>query len=112
MLYVHPVCIITGNDTPEAIDTNVSVVPYCAVKWRELGVALGMSSWQLDIIKEDNLDSCEKRCQEVLKKWTTELDVSASWGKLVDAVNTIHSNLTVSVKGINTICTFCCNLAF
>ena len=73
-------------------------MPYCAVKWRELGEALGMSSWQLDIIKEDNLDSCKKRCQEMLKKWI-ELDVSASWGKLVNAVNKIHTNLTVSVKG-------------
>ena len=90
-------CIL-GDDTPEAIDTNRYVVPYCATKWRELGEALGMSPFQLNIINVDHPNSCEERCKAMLRKWV-EYDSSATWGKLVDSVNTIHCKVPSSREG-------------
>ena len=84
------VCIVTGDDTPEAHDTNTHVVPYCAEKWRELGEALGFSPSQLNIINVDNPSSCEERCKVMLRKWVQQ-NLSATWGKLVDAAKAIHS---------------------
>jgi len=65
-------------------------VPYCAVKWRELGEALEFSSSQLDMIHTEHPSSCDVRCKVILQKWVKQ-DPSASWGKLVDAVKAIHS---------------------
>ena len=81
--------VVTGEDILEPHDINTCVVPYYAVKWREVGEALRIPSWQLDIIKEDNLNSCEKRCKAVLEKWRKQ-NHSATWGKLVDAVKNIN----------------------
>jgi len=60
---------VTGDDTPEARDTNICVVPYWAAKWRELGEALGFIPSQLDIINNDHPNSCEERCKVMLQKW-------------------------------------------
>lgn len=87
-----------GDDRPEAIDTNRYVIPHCAAEWRELGEAIGISPSQLNIINVDHPNSCEERCKVVLRKWV-EQDPSATWGKLVDAVNTIHHKVPSVEEG-------------
>ena len=89
---------ITGNDTPKAHDTNTCVVPHCATRWRELGEALGMDPHRLDIITVDNPNSCEDRCKVMLQNWLKQ-DLSATWGKLVDAAETIHHTLPTNKGG-------------
>jgi len=59
------------------------------VKWRELGEALEFSSPQLDKINTDHPNSCEKKCQVILQKWVKQ-NPSATWDKLIDAVEIIH----------------------
>ena len=77
---------VTGNERPEERDTTEYIVPQCATKWRELGLSLGVTSSQLDIISVDHPNSCEERCKVMLKIWLLE-DPSATWGKLVDAIH-------------------------
>ena len=94
--------IITGDDIPEARDTNTHVVPYCAPKWRELGEAIGMPPFQLDIINADHPNSCEERCKVMLQNWLKK-DASATWGKLIDAVGTlpaVSSVLSTTANGM------------
>ena len=83
------------DDRPAAHDINKYVVPNCSAKWRELGEALGMTSDQLDIITVDHPTSCEDRCKMMLRKWLDH-NPSATWGKLIDAVDssivTVHNN--------------------
>ena len=97
------VCVVTGDDTPESRDTNMCVVPYYAVKWRELGEALGITTFQLDIINVDHPNSCEERCKVMLKKWL-KMDPQATWGKLVDAAKAIYSVPCILLSSSGGIC--------
>ena len=104
MYYLYKILLhsITGDDIPEARDTNTNVVPYCAPNWRELGEALGMTAFQLDIINADHLNSCEERCKVMLQNWLKK-DASATWGKLIDAVGilqTVSSVLSTTANGM------------
>lgn len=71
----------TGDEKPRECDIYKHIV---ATKWRELGLALGLTSSQLDIINVDHPNSCEQRCK-VIQKWLKQ-DPLATWGKLVDAM--------------------------
>ena len=86
---------VTGDEKPEERDINSHVVPHCATKWRELGLSLGVTSSQLDIIGVDHPNSCEERCKVMLRKWLRQ-DPSPTWGKLVDAIHssTLSSSIT------------------
>jgi len=79
------IIISIGNDTPNERDINHVVQYGCATKWRELGAALGLRSWQLDIINVDHPNSCEERCKVMLRKWLRQ-NPSANWGMLSDAI--------------------------
>jgi len=56
-----------------------------------------MESHKLDIIEVDYHNSCVKRCQVMLQRWKQQ-DVTATWGKLVDAVD-IVSKTSESIGG-------------
>ena len=51
-----------------------------------MGLSLGMTTSQLDIIHTDHPSSCEERFRVMIRKWLRQ-DPSATWGKLVDAIN-------------------------
>ena len=72
---------------PSDLDIKRKVVPHYAVRWRQLGLAIGMTSNELDIIKTDFPDSCESRCHEMLRNWLKYSSSPASWGNLLDAIN-------------------------
>ena len=54
----------------------------------------------LDIISVDHPVSCKERCKVMLRDWLKK-DCSATWGTLVDAVNSVHVVPSSSVQGIN-----------
>ena len=50
-----------------------------------LGILLDLSSTTLDIIKHKHKDDPRLCCKAMLLKWL-EIDVDATWGKLIDIV--------------------------
>ena len=56
-----------------------------AIKWREIGLELNLSSAELDNIQADHPHEIKERCRTMLKVWL-QRDVEASWGKLLKAV--------------------------
>ena len=89
---------VTGDEKPMEQDTNGYVVPHCSTKWRELGLALGVTTSQLDIIHVDHPNSCEERCRVMLRKWLQQ-DPSATWGKLVDAIHSSTLSPSITCGG-------------
>lgn len=81
-------------------DMNKYVVPNCSAKWRELGEALGMTSYQLDIIMVDHPYSCEDRCKVMLRKWLDQ-NPSATWDTLMDAKDSLTGEVYTTTEGIN-----------
>jgi len=63
-----------------------------------LGLSLGVKSSQLDIIYVDHPNSCEERCKVVIRKWLQQ-DPSATWGKLVDAINSSVASSLITTEG-------------
>ena len=63
---------------------------YCATRWRELGEALGIEGYKLDIINVNHRHCCRERCKVMLEEWVKQ-DLSATWSKLLDAIKAIHS---------------------
>ena len=63
------------------------MTPKYATNWREIGIQLNLSNGDLLVIEEDNSHSVKKRCNAMLSKWL-EVDTSASWEKLLRAVDT------------------------
>jgi len=96
---LYAIQYVTGDTRPKEQDINNHVVPHCATKWRELGLSLGVTSSQLDIINVDHPSSCEKRCKVMLRKWL-QLDSSATWGKLADAVHSLDVVVTFTTEGM------------
>ena len=56
-----------------------------AIKWREIGLELNLTSAELDIIHVDHPNEVKERCRTVLKVWL-QRDPEASWGKLLNAI--------------------------
>ena len=72
---------------------NRLFIEYYATKWRNIGLALNITSEALDNIKADHPTEVQARCRAMLKAWLQK-DPEASWEKLlaVDATDEdIHS---------------------
>ena len=97
----HNYIIFAIDDRPDQRNINRYVVPHYATKWRDLGEALQICSSRLNIIATDNPNSCEERCKAMLRKWL-ELNPSATWDKLTNAVDRILSNTgTINVLNMH-----------
>ena len=96
--------LYVGDERPHPSDIVRQVIPNYATQWRELGVSLGTTSCHLDLIHADYPHRCVDRCRMMLMKWLRQ-DISATWGKLVDAIETI-STTTSNIEGskANTSC--------
>ena len=55
-----------------------------AIKWREIGLELNLTSAELDNIQVD-YPRVKERCRTMLKVWL-QRDAEASWGKLLIAM--------------------------
>jgi len=93
-----------SDEKPKPHEINTLVVPKCAIKWRELGEALRISSDTLDIINADHPNSVESRCKVMLRRWLQQ-DASATWSKLLNAMCSPGVSIfaVASVKGNSSI---------
>ena len=69
-------------------DLNRHIVEQQAAQWERLGLELGLKDYHIAIISKDNEHNPNRSvtcCRKVLQKWL-EIDPSATWGKLDDAV--------------------------
>ena len=79
-------------------DLNRYIVEQQAVQWERLGLELGLKDYHIAIISKDNEHNPNRSvtcCRKVLQKWL-EIDPSATWGKLDDAVKKIKLSPTTS----------------
>ena len=85
------------NSKPDIKDLHRHVSPIHAPQWREIGVELGLLPKKLNVIKADYIQHGVRRCcNEMFEEWL-KVDVTASWKKLLDAlespaVQTLRSN--------------------
>lgn len=71
------------------------ITPRYALKWKEIGILLGVASEKLDIIEHDNFYRTEPCCIEMLT-WWLRVDSTASWNKwhdVIDVIDVIESPL-------------------
>ena len=79
---------VTEKKPTELYLHRLFVNPYAA-QWREIGLALGFSTWELDVIQINHCNKVEDRCKTVLMRWL-EKDAQATWGKLFDVIDNRH----------------------
>ena len=76
-------------------DLNRYIVEQQAAQWERLGLELGLMDYHIANISKDNPNRSVTCCREILKKWL-DIDTSATWGKLDDAINNIKLPSTTS----------------
>ena len=81
-------------------DLNRYIVEQQAVQWERLGVELGLKDYHIANISRDHPNRSVTCCREVLQKWL-DMDPSASWSKLDDAVKKIKSLTTGSLSTVS-----------
>ena len=67
-------------------DLNRHIIEQYAVNWESLGLELGLENYHIDNIFSNNSHNVIACCRQMLSKWL-EIDTSATWGKLDDAIN-------------------------
>ena len=82
------------NTRPAEKDLQRYVTPNYATNWKEIGIQLNLSNGDLSIIEVDNLHSVKKQCNAMLFKWL-EVNSSASWQKLLTAIDICTGNCVV-----------------
>ena len=80
-------------------DLNRHIVEQQAAQWKRLGLELGLKDYHIANINANN-SSCNERqvevcCSQMLQKWL-EIDPSATWGKLDDAIKNIKLPSTIN----------------
>ena len=91
----------TGGDRPDMRDLDKHIVEQQAAQWERLGLQLGLKNYHIANISRDNPNRAVTCCREMLQKWL-EIDLSATWCKLDDAIKNIKLSSTVSTdKGGN-----------
>ena len=80
-------------------DLNRHIVEQQAVQWKRLGEELELKDYHIANISENNSSRNETQvevcCSQMLQKWL-EIDPSATWGKLDDAIKNIKLPSTIS----------------
>lgn len=88
-----PWFLCVGDDKPSIRLLNIHVRDKVAPKWFDLGLQL-LSSGQLeklDTIRKDNPADTNMCCTEMFKLWLN-VDIEASWNKLIAALEQIGHN--------------------
>ena len=87
-LYSYHIVTCIGSDKP----TTKELVTYAnevATNWYYLGIQLDLRDKQLDIIKSDNPLDTKMCCTKMFQYWVQE-DPTASWNKLIHALENIN----------------------
>ena len=81
------------HEVPKWPGLNSKVVPHHAVRWKDIGIELGLAPSLLDAIADNNSGKTH-RSQEclkgVLEKWLLQDGPSATWNKLEHAVTNVQ----------------------
>ena len=83
----------TGDERPDMRDLHSHIVKQYAVHWERLGLELGLKQYDIDNIAANNArlpKKVEVSCAAVLQQWL-DIDPSATWAKLDDAIKKITS---------------------
>ena len=82
------------NTTPLLKDLYQHITPQYAADWKVIGTLLGLPSGELKAIEAGYPTNVKWCCNQMLEKWL-EMDVTASWGKLL----TIITSPAISCSG-------------
>ena len=77
------ICIL-GLKPTEVYLSRLFIEGY-AIKWREIGLELNLTSAELDNIQVDHPNEVKERCRTMFKVWL-QRDVEPSWKKLLIAM--------------------------
>jgi len=83
---------MVDDEIPALADLHRHVVPKYAHRWEDLGLKLGLDANHIALISKNNAynpDRTRDCCKDMLAKWLN-LDTSATWRKLKDAVGGIR----------------------
>ena len=84
-----------GNYSPELRDLYRYIATQQAAQWEWLGLELGLNDVQINTISMNHRGDVEACCRSMLSKWL-QIDPSASWGKLDDAIRRMTLPSTTS----------------
>ena len=84
------------DDIPGLGDLFINVIPQYAARWEALGAILGLKDYEIAVISKDYTNRSTEDCAAMLMKWLQK-DLSATWGKLDDAINLLRPSLTGAV---------------
>ena len=99
-IYVLPSVATVGTSAPTLKELHRYVRPEVASQWYDLGVELlnHDQAKRLEVIKCDNPGLSETCCTEMFKYWL-QVDVDASWNKLLKALkHTGYNTLADKLK--------------
>ena len=82
----------TVTTKPKLPDLYEHITPQYALKWKVIGILLGLPIEKLNKIEDDEMFKAEPCCTAMLIQWLKD-DATASWGKLFNA---ILSSATIS----------------
>ena len=86
----------TGDEKPDMRDINRHIVEQQAAQWERLGVELGLKDYHIANISKDNPNRSVTCCRVMLQKWL-DIDPSATWAKLNDAIKKIKLPSTTTL---------------
>lgn len=78
--------------TPTLKEINQSITPQYAAIWKKIGMELDLPDGMLSIIEANYPSDVERCCNKMLSRWL-ERDTSASWQKLLTAIDTCTSQV-------------------
>ena len=77
-------------------DLNRHIVEQQAAQWERLGLEFGLNDYHIANISKDNPNRSVTCCRVMLQKWL-DIDPSATWAKLYDAIKKIKLSSTTTV---------------
>jgi len=80
---------------PTELYLNRFFIETYAIKWRNIGLELNVSSGALDIIEVDYPTDVKARCRAMLKIWLQK-NIEASWGKLLHAIEAANKSYYIT----------------
>ena len=100
LLITHRYYYHTGDDRPDIKDLNRHIFQQQAAQWERLGIELGLKDYQIAYISKDNTNSSVTCCRVMLQKWLN-IEPSATWGKLDDAIKNIMIKLPSTTSSVS-----------
>ena len=89
---------LIGFHRPTVKEFNHHVRDEVATRWHDLGVQLGISTAQLNIISTNNHENVQMCCTKMFEYWLN-YDTKANWNKLIKALEDInHNALAKTIK--------------